>query len=675
MKNKIILLLVCLCAFEAEASTRIVTEYLFTLSSPDAGLTSTITIGNQVTFTLENKGRTIIAPSAVSMTLQSGEVWGSGGVKALKHLKDKSVDERIPSPFYKRAEVRDHYNQLTLTFKGNYSIVFRMYDDGLAYRFVTTRKDAFTVTAERAEFRFARDFDTFAPYSSLSGSNDINSFEPQFRSSQENLYTCAKATQLDPRRLIMMPMLVTLDNGARLCIAEADLENYPGMFLNADPETPQMRGVFAPYPAEEVQGGHNKLQMIVTGREQYIARVEGARSFPWRTFIVTTDDTQLVDNDMVYRLAAPSRVADVSWIKPGKVAWEWWNNWGLYDVDFRAGINTETYKYYIDFASKHGVEYVILDEGWAVKYECDLMKVVPEIDLPGLLKYAEERNVGIILWAGYYAIARDMENVVKHYAAMGVKGFKVDFMDRDDQKMMDFMYRLADVCARERMMIDYHGCSKPAGLQRTYPNVINYEAVFGLEQMKWSSASTDMVTYDVILPFIRMVAGPMDYTQGAMRNSLKGAYTPNYANPMSQGTRCRQLAEYVVFHSPLNMLCDSPSNYMREQECIRFIASVPTVWDDTKVLDGRVGEYVAVARRAGDEWFVGAMTDWTARELTLEIPVDGNGRYEVEIFRDGINADRAAQDYKREVVALPADGKLTLRMAPGGGWAARVYKL
>ena len=291
-----------------------------------------------------------------------------------------------------------------------------------------------------------------------------------------------------------------------------------------------------------------------------------------------------------------------------------------------------------------------------------------------LVKYASERNVGLILWAGYWAFDRDMEKVCEHYSKMGIKGFKVDFMDRDDQYMVDFHRRAAETAAKYHMMLDFHGTYKPTGLHRTYPNVVNYEGVHGLEQMKWSAASVDQVTYDVTVPYIRMMAGQMDYTQGAMRNATRSNYAPVYNEPMSQGTRCRQLAQYVIFDSPLNMLCDSPSSYMREQECLKFIAEIPTVWDETKGLCGEVGRYIAIARRSGDEWYVGAMTDWSSRELVLDLAFLPEGSYEVEVYRDGTNAHRIARDYKKEIFELPSDHILTVNMAPGGGFAAKIIK-
>ncbi|WP_394370739.1 glycoside hydrolase family 97 catalytic domain-containing protein [Pedobacter endophyticus] len=377
---------------------------------------------------------------------------------------------------------------------------------------------------------------------------------------------------------------------------------------------------------------------------------------------------------MVYKLAAPSRLADASWVKPGKVAWEWWNHWGLSKVDFEAGINTKTYQAYIDFAAKNGIEYVILDEGWAVDKKADLFQVVPEIDLKKLIAHAKAKNVGIILWAGYYAFERDLEKVCKHYAEMGVKGFKIDFMDRDDQQMVDFHYRAAAVAAKYKLMLDFHGTYKPTGINRTYPNVINFEAVHGLEQMKWTGPELDQVTYDVTFPFIRMVAGPVDYTQGAMRNATKRTHRGINDEPMSQGTRCRQLAQYVIFESPLNMLCDSPTNYEKEQESTDFISAIPTVWDQTVALDGEIGKYIAIARKKANHWYVGAMTNWDDRKLDIDLSFLGEGNYVAEVYRDGVNANRIASDYKKETITIPANRKMTISMAKGGGVAMKISK-
>ncbi|HOY50948.1 MAG TPA: glycoside hydrolase family 97 catalytic domain-containing protein, partial [Prolixibacteraceae bacterium] len=435
-----------------------------------------------------------------------------------------------------------------------------------------------------------------------------------------------------------------------------------------------LTGVHAPYPKTPAQGGQNILQQIATEREPFIAQVKAGAALPWRVLTVSTSDRELLDNDLVYLLASPSRIEDPSWIKPGKVAWDWWNDWNIDGVDFRAGINNDTYKYYIDFASENKIEYVILDEGWAVNKKADLLQIIPEISVKELVDYAKERNVGIILWAGYHAMDRDLEQVCRIYSEMGVKGFKVDFMDRDDQPMVEFYYRCAETAARYNLMVDFHGAYKPTGLHRTWPNVINFEGVNGLEQVKWSPVEVDMVGYDVTFPYIRMLAGPVDYTQGAMRNANRWNYRPINSDPMSQGTRCRQLAQYVIFESPLNMLCDNPSNYRREAECTRFIAEIPTVWDETIALDGKVGEYIVIARRKGDTWYVGGLTNWHKREVTVDLGFLGDQFKTVELFRDGINADRAARDYKRETFPLPTERKMTLTLMQGGGFAAKITR-
>lgn len=639
----------------------------YQVQSPNRDIKVEVTVADKVTFAIV-QDHSEVMNSAVSMTLQGGEVLGANP-KVLKVTKT-SVDKEIPSPFYKKDVVKDIYNEMQISFRGNYGLVFRVYNDGVAYRFTAKRKEPIVITDEEAVYNFPSDYKTFTAY--------VNStkptFEEQFFNSFEQPYVNETITSLNDKRLKILPLLVDLGDGRKICITEADLEDFPGMFLNNETGKPSLKAVHAPYPKVKEQGGHNQLQMLVKERENYIAKTSGTRSFPWRAFIISRNDKELADCDMVYRLASPSRVNDISWIKPGKVAWDWWNDWNLYGVDFRAGINNPTYKYYIDFAAEHGIEYVILDEGWAVNLQADMMQVIPEIDLQELVDYGKSKNVGIILWAGYWAFARDMENVVKHYSDMGVKGFKVDFLDRDDQEMVNFVYEASEVCAKYKMLVDFHGVFKPTGLQRTYPNVLNYEGVNGLEQLKWSPESYDMVTYDVTIPFIRMIAGPMDYTQGAMRNAVKGNYRPVNSEPMSQGTRCRQLATYVIFESPFNMLCDAPSNYRREKECTEFISNIPTIWDETVSLDGKVSEYVAIARRHGNDWYIGALTNWTPRELDLDLSFLGEGDYTLELFKDGINADRAARDYKKEVIPVPTDRKLKIRMAPGGGYAARIQK-
>lgn len=638
----------------------------YVLRSPDEKLLVTIETGNGISYTLKHDGDLLLDRSEIGMYMTDGTVFG--GYLNVKKASTRTVSETIKAIMYKKAEIKDEFNELTLKFK-DFSLIFRAYDDGMAYRFVSHKEEAYNVDYETAEFNFAKDWNMWAAYVC----QHTETLESQYYNSFENQYSYTPISEWNKDRLAFLPLMVEGPKGKKIVVTESDLFDYPGMYLYNKDSGKKLTADFAPYPKEVRQGGHNNLQLEVQNRHPYIARCIGNDKFPWRIVAVSEDDIQMADNDMVYRLARPADPAsNWSWVKPGKVAWDWWNDWNIKGVDFKSGINNDTYKYYIDFASENGIEYVILDEGWSVNGEADLFQVVPEINLTELVRYAANRNVGLILWAGYWAFDRDMEKVCKHYSSMGIKGFKVDFMDRDDQHMVQFHQRAAMTAAKYKMLVDFHGTYKPSGLNRTYPNVINYEGVHGLEQMKWSPENVDQVTYDVTVPYIRMMAGPMDYTQGAMRNASRGNYRPVNSEAMSQGTRCRQLAEYVVFESPLNMLCDSPSNYMKEKECLEFIAEIPTVWDETKGLCGEVGKYIAMARRNGSDWYVGAMTDWYDRGLTLDLSFLPEGNYTVVLYRDGVNADRVACDYRKETINLPADRQLKIKMAPGGGFAAKI---
>lgn len=636
---------------------------VFQLNSPDGHLNTTITIGEQLTYDIKCNGKQVLAASPLSMTLENGTVWGDH--PQLTSSSRKEVDQLIDSPFYRSSQLRDHYKKLVLYFRKGWSVEFRAYNDGIAYRFVNQMKKPFKILQEEVNYQFTTDKTAIVPYV-------VPRSEDQFYSAFENTYTISKISELDKQKLMFLPLVVEVGDGVKVCITESDLENYPGLYLSGATGGNSLTGVHAPYPASKRQGGHNNLQMIVEKRENFIAKVDGPRTFPWRMAIVTTDDKDLAASSMTYLLSSPSRIGDLSWIKPGKVAWEWWSDWNLDGVDFVTGVNNDSYKAYIDFAAAHQLEYVILDEGWAVNLQADLMQVVKDINLKELVDYAAARNVGIILWAGYYAFDRDMENLCRYYAELGVKGFKVDFMDRDDQEMVAFNYRAAETCAKYKLLLDLHGMYKPSGLNRTYPNVLNFEGVHGLENMKWSPESVDQVKYDVTIPFIRQVAGPMDYTQGAMRNAVKGSYFPCNSEPMSQGTRCRQLALYVIFESPLNMLCDTPGNYEREVECTDFITGIPTVWDETHILDAKLGEYIVTARRKGDSWYIGGITDGVARNLEIDCSFLGDKDYVGDLFKDGMNAHRIGKDFKRESVRLNKRDKLKIHLAPGGGFAIRL---
>lgn len=648
--KKLLFLMTLLCSVVLSAK-----EY--ELLSPDGKLSVHISAGERLLWSVTRGDDLLIAPSEASLKLTDGTVYGSG-TKFRKALR-RSVDQVVQVQNFKRSEVRDSFNELTLAAK-NFDFIFRAYDDGVAYRFVT--KSSVTVEGETAEFVFPENYRIWTSYV-----KEPDTFDKQFFSSFENIYDDIKISQWDSERLAFMPLTIRTDAGVTMCITETDLLNYPGMYLHNGNASTALKGVFAEVPDEIEQGGHNMLQGIVKTRKPFIYHGECGENLPWRIVAVVEKEYALADNDLVYRLSKPSE-GDFSWVRPGKVAWDWWNDWNIYGVDFRAGINNDTYKYYIDFASANGIEYVILDEGWAVNLKADLLDVIPEIDLPMLCSYAKSKGVGLVLWAGYWAFNRNMEEVCRHYSQMGIVGWKIDFMDRDDQDMVAFYEKAARTAAKYRQFVDFHGAFKPAGLTRTWPNVLNFEGVAGLEQMKWAPDDYDMVKYDVTIPFTRLVAGPADYTQGAMRNASKSNYKAVWSEPMSQGTRCRQLAQYVIYDAPFTMLCDSPSNYMKEKECTGFISEVPTVWDETIALDGKIGEYVLIARRKAGRWYIAGLTDWNAREVTVDLSqfVSGAKEETMVLWKDGINADRAACDYKR--VEMNIQDSIAVSMAPGGGF-------
>jgi len=631
----------------------------YNVSSPDGKIKADISVGNDLSYSVTFDGKPVISESTLSMTLSNGTIWGKNPKVA--KVSKKSLNTKIPSPFYRADKLDENYNSTTINFKGGWGVEFRAYNDGIAYRFISSQKSPLIIADEEVCYNFPLDATSFVPYTK---SRDVDPYYNSF----ENEYEEVKLSGIDRNRLIFLPMTVDLGDNVKVTVTESDLEQFPGLYMTGCGNT-SLKGSHARYPKISKQGGHNNLQMEVKERENFIAKTDGSRTFPWRVAIITDNDKNLAASNLSYLLASPSKVSDISWIKPGKVAWEWWNDWNITGVDFKAGINNDTYKKYIDFAAENGIEYLILDEGWAVNLKADLMQVVPEINLPELIDYARSKNVDVVLWAGYVAFDRDMENVCRHYANMGVKGFKVDFMDRDDQEIVDFVHRAAETCAKYDLILDLHGMYKPAGLNRTYPNVLNFEGVNGLEQMKWSTLDLDQVEYDVMIPFIRQVAGPMDYTPGAMNNGSKLTYQSNYYEPMSQGTRCRQLALFIVFDSPFTMLCDTPVNYDKEPECRDFIASVPTTWDETVIVDGKMGEYIVTARRKDDTWYVAGLTDWSPRELNIDLSFIGDTSGKAIIFKDGANAEKNAKDYNKESLTLDANKQLKINLAPGGGFA------
>jgi alpha-glucosidase len=623
-----------------------------TVSSPNGAITVTLAGGDALTYRVSADGRDLVAPSKISMTLQGGEVLGAHPV--VLRSAERTGDQVLrPVVRIKRAEIIDRYRELRVDFRGDYSLLVRAYDDGVAYRFVLARAGEVTVESEEATFEITGDPLVYFPE------------DKGFITHQERPYKKVRLGGIGAGAMAYPPILAVPEGAPLVAITEADLRDYPGMSLRRG-SSGGLAGVFPQYPAT-TEMVRDRTERVPT-RETWIARTRGTREFPWRVLVIARKDADLIDTDIVYRLASESALADPSWIRPGKVAWDWWNFNNVFGVPFRAGVNTDTYKHYIDFAAEHRIEYVVLDEGWYTLG--DLSSVVPQIDMDAIAAHAKARKVGLIMWVVWKTFDEQMEATLDRFEKWGVKGIKVDFMQRDDQWMVNFYERVAAEAAKRRMLVDFHGAYKPTGLYRIYPNVLTSEGVIGLEHNKWSAdASPD---HNVTFPFMRMMAGPADYTPGGMLNATKADFKPVFNRPMTQGTRCHQLAMYVVYESPLQMLADSPSNYRREPESLAFIAAVPVVWDETRVLDAKVGEYILVARRSGREWFVGAMTNWTARNLDVDLGFLTSGRWTAEIHRDGPNADRAAVDYVREMKEVTAAQKLRIELASGGGWAARL---
>jgi alpha-glucosidase len=660
MRRLVGLILAVLWSFSLFAAPK---NKIFEVGSPNEQLVLKIDLGQKLQWSLNHKGQQIINPSSISLELEEGEVLGYNA--KIKSSDFKSVDTEFKAINYRKAIVKDQYNLLTLNFKNDFGLEFRVYNDAVAYRFFTNRKGDIVVKNEEVNFNFTADHQAFIPYLWDYRGGEI------FNASFESPYSEQRISEFATDSLAILPLLVDVGQGKKAVIMEADLEDYPGMYLNLNNTGKGFKGVYAAYPLEVKVGGYENMNRIPTKRADYIAKVDGFRTFPWRIVAISEEDKNLLNNDIVQKLAAPSRIEDPGWIEVGQVAWDWWNDYNITGVDFVAGMNTPTFKYYIDFASDNGAKYIILDWKWSARF--DLNDVNPDVDLEEIIAYGKSKGVGVILWAAWVTIYEQMEEVFPKYAAMGVKGWKIDFIDRDDQLAVRSTYEIAELAAKYHMLVDYHGVFKPTGLQRTYPNVVGYEGVYGLENFKW--ADKDAPRYALTIPFIRNMSGPMDYTSGAMRNATQADFVARNHATMSKGTRCHQLAQYVVFEVPLQMLSDSPTAYMKEQECTDFITSIPTVFDETVPLDGKVGEYVAIARKKGDIWYVGAMTNWTAREMMIDLSFLPEGRYQAEIFSDGINADKEATDYKKEVIRVTSGDKLPIRMYPGGGWAARITPL
>lgn len=630
------------------------------VTSPDGRLTATIDkAGAGLTMALRDGTTTLIEPSPIGLEASLGPL------KPGKPTTRSNVREHIAAPFYRQAEIDYTYNELTLPVGKWLSLTVRVSDEGAAYRWATHSPDSLTVAAETLRLQLPGENLVHLAYST----NERDPWAMAF----QNRYTEAPIGEL-PERPAFLPLCIDYAGGTRLSVMESDLKSYPGLWLQPDNGSRQLRALFAPYPAKMARHPW-RYMTYVSERAGHIARIAGSRTLPWRILAVSRSDTHMPVNNLVYALAEPSNIKDTSWIEPGKSAWEWWNDWGLTGVDFRAGIDMQTYKYYIDFAGSHGLPYVVLDEGWYEPADGDMLHSVAALELPELVEYARERGVRLILWTVFNVLDEQLEAACARYERMGIAGFKVDFLDRDDQTAVEMTWRIAEACARHHLILDYHGLYKPVGLNRTWPNVLNVEAVFGMEEVKWSEPGTDMPHYDATFPYLRGAAGPVDYTPGALRNASREDWRAVYKNPVSMGTRAHQVAAYVVHDAPLAMLADAPTAYMREKETTAFICHLPTVCDETRCLAGSLGEYIVMARRKGDRWYVAGQTNWTGRDVTVDCSFLAPGAdYLVNMFTDGANADENAEDYDIRAKTVQSSSQLTVHMASGGGFCLSFQK-
>jgi alpha-glucosidase len=651
IRNAIQIVTMLACAAYLAGTAAADTSY--TLKSPDNRIEVQIHVTNKISYDVALNGKLLMKDSSLSLKVAGKTLGENPQVKSTK----KDSADRVLEPVVRQkfAKIRERYNELRLEMEGGYAVVFRAYPEGVGYRFETNLGgENVKVFNEDAAFRFAGDDIVFYPE------------EESMFSHNERKYLPRPLKSIPATAFATLPAVVDAGDGVKVAVAESDVEEYPGLWLRGTGDN-ALAATFEHYPLKEQL--LKELDFKPVEVADYIAVTRGTRAFPWRVLGIAEHDKDLIENSLVWLLEKPSQVKDTSWIKPGKVAWDWWNDWNVYGVEFKAGINTATYKYYIDFAAKNKLDYIIMDAGW---YKgSDITAVIPDVNMEELTAYGRQKNVGVILWVFWKSMADQMQPALDLYAKWGIKGIKVDFMQRNDELLVNYYHKLSSECAKRKMLADFHGGQRPASMTRTWPNLIGTEGVRGMEWSKWSAEAEPK--HHVTLPYTRMFLGPMDYTPGAMLNATRETFAPINHRPMALGTRCQQLAMYVVYESPLQMLSDSPSNYEREPESLEFLRAVPTTWDETKALDGKISEYVVVTRRKGSEWYVGAMTDWTERDLEIDFSFLPAGNFTMDAYRDGVNADRMASDYKKITMQVSKGTKLKVHLAPGGGWAARIH--
>ena len=644
------LLLLFLCPFLVVAKE-------VKLASPNKVLHAEVSIDEHVSIRVLQNKDVLFAVRNIYLNTDQGYIPEKSS--KVRSVKTKAVDRMVvPEIKEKRSAIAERYNELSFLFADKTKLEIRLYDEGMAYRMLTNRKGELTIFDEAADF-------VFAPSSTVFFQQDSN-----MNSDYEAPYVEQKIQDIKQGVTGNYPALVKIPSGTNILLLESDLQDYPCLWLEKGSQN--LNAHFWNYPKTYNVNGNSKNRRQIVACEDYIAKTSGKRTFPWRVFAVAQEDKDLMDNQLVYLLAPECQIEDPSWIKPGWVTFDWWARRGLYNVDFKAGINTATAKYMIDFAADFGIRYFLFDDGWT--YKEDLTKTIAGLDMKEVVDYATSKGVDVMLWVTYDLFDNQMDAALAQFSEWGIKGLKIDFINRSDQEASNFYWKAAKKAAEYKMVLDFHGAYRPDGLRRAYPNVLTREALVEFEQN--GGTYKDNPDNRLMLPFIRNVAGPMDYIPGTMNNATKGSFRFNHDTPMGQGTRAHFMAMAVIAESPMQMLPDPQSDYYREAECTKFLVDIPVEWDDLVTLDSKIGDYVAMARRNGNSWYVAAVTDWTSREMKLELSFLPKGKkYKMEVFRDGINADIRAIDYKHEFIEVEGGEILNVSLAPGGGWVAKISTL
>ncbi len=631
------------------------------LQSPDKKIEVSIDLTNKFAYSITFDGKKIIQPSEIDFILNNGSRLSDNlmVIKKITRAINEIIISQVPE---KRIEITDNYNELTLKFKSNFSVIFRAYNDGVAYRIATSFKDSITVQNETAQFNFTTNAHAWAPIVQKRGDVDV------FHTSFEETYLYKPLDSLSESDYMFSPVLVNTTDDIKVGVTESDLDDYPGMFLHGTSYN-NLQAAFATYPLEEriVEGDYP--EMVVSKRAGYIARTKGSRSFPWRVMIIAKEDKELPGNDLIYRLAAPTTIKDASWIHPGKCTDEWIIDINLFNVPFKSGINTATYKYYIDFAKRFGFDRIMMDAGWSNTK--DLFDINPSLNMDTLAEYAKQQGIKLSMWTLSMTLDKQLDSAIKQFQRWGVDFIMTDFIDRDDQPTVNFYKRIAEACAKAHLMIMFHGAYPPKGFNRTYPNNITREGVLGSEYNAWSDQVTP--AHNLTIPFTRMLAGPLDYEPGLLDNATSKQFKPIWGKVMSQTTRCQQLAMFVVYDSPMQIFSGNPSQGLLEPDFMEMLGSIPSTWNETKIIDGKVGEYIITARKKDNDWYIGGMAD-SSRDVHVNLSFLEKGNYSATICKDGINADRNAMDYSIEESTFNNDSAIDLHLANGGGFLVRLRK-